>query len=148
MPAVVSGIASTSFKHQSDQALLERLNHAIFVAKVDAQHKLGPNHIEPHEVSQQREVLASLLGKLDEQVRSHGDEGALSATTMAFRGVADRFVKINPADVSDRLNELQRLQERLSDAQPLRDRDFRLLDSLQSLLEAEVGEGVRSLYRF
>lgn len=148
MPAIVSGIASTSFKHQSDQALLERLNHAIFVVKVAAQDKLGPHHIERHEVSQQREVLMRLLGSLDEQVRSRGGGADPSLTTMAFHGVADRFIRINPADVADRLRELQRLRERLSGVQPLRDRDFRLLDSLQRLLEAEAGEGVRGLYRF
>ena len=139
MPAVMNGFAYTSYKHQSDQELLSQLSNAILVLKLQAQGRLGQYHVESQAVKQQCETLA---GFLDDLIAS----SVGGATNLAFAGLADRFVKVNPADVQDRVAELRRLRQRLGGRQGIRDNDFRTLDSLQTLLEAEAAEDVRSLY--
>ncbi|MCL4508816.1 MAG: hypothetical protein M1296_04730 [Chloroflexi bacterium] len=140
MPAVMHGFAYTSYKHQSDQELLSRLSNALLVLKLHVQGRAGQQHAKAQDVPQQRETLVAFLDDLI-AVTVGG------ATKLAFAGLADRFVQVNPADVPDRLAELRRLRQRLASGQAIRDHDFRILDSLQALLEAEAAEDVRSLYR-
>ncbi len=140
MPVVMNGFAYTSYKHQSDQELLSRLSNAILVLKLQAQGRLGQYHLQSQEAEQQRETLVEFLDDL-----IAGTVGG--ATKLAFAGLADRVVKVNPADVQDRVAELRRLRQRLAGSEDIRDNDFRIVDSLQALLEAEAAEDVRSLYR-
>lgn len=140
--------AYTTYKDQSDQRLLDRLSDALFVLKVDAQGNLAEQGLSPTDVQASRQTLIAFLDGLVARVRLLRAEPTADAVDLAFTGLADRFVKVNPDDVADRLDELLRAQRRLAAGQPLTALDFHRLDALQALLEEETAEGVRGLYRF
>lgn len=139
--------AYTTYKDQSDQRLLDRLSKALFVLKVAAQERLVEQGLSPADVQQARQALVAFLDDLVARVHLLRAEPTEEAVNLAFTGLADRFVKVNPDDVADRLHELSRARARLAASQPLTDLDFRRLDALQALLEEETAERVRGLYR-
>jgi hypothetical protein len=139
--------AHTSHKNQRDQMLLKELNEAIFVLKLQAQRRLNDQGLRPEDAQQKRIELAKFLLDLEHRVHLLQGSPTNEDIKLAFTGLADQFVKINPSDVPDRLDELERLRKRLESKQELKERDFRLLDGLQLLLEKESVKGVRSLYR-
>ncbi len=140
--------AYTTYKDQSDQRLLDRLSDALFVVKIDAQGQLAEQGLSPADVQQARQMLIAFVDDLVARVQLLCGEPTDGKVNLAFTGLADRFIKANPADVPDRLDELLRAQRHLAEGQPLTDMDFRRLDALQALLEEETAEGVRGLYRF
>ncbi len=143
----MGSFAYTSYKHQRDQELLDRLNQAIFMLKLEAQQV--PTHRQrPGGVRATREDLVRFLDDLEARVRLLIGEPTSTEASLAFTGLADRFVRENVADVPDRLDQLQRVRDHLSGSQPLRERDFDKLDHLQSLLEEEAAEGVRGLFSY
>ena len=139
--------AYTNYKSQSDQRLLDRLSDALFVLKVDALGQLAEQGLSPADVQRSRNALMAFLDELVARVQVLRGESAERTVDLAFTGLADRFVKVNPGDVGDRLDELVRARERLLADQPVTELDFRRLDALQALLEEETAEGVRGLYR-
>jgi hypothetical protein len=139
----------STYKHQSDQDLLRRVASDILALKLRAQDGVVSAKVSNNAVADARTYLAQLLDELRQHVGTHDRLRPDFDLDVTLTGLAQRFVRVNPSDVSDRLAELERLRSRLIDfTQPLRDRDFTLLDGLQSLLEEETAEGVRSLYRF
>lgn len=121
----------------------------ILALKLQAQDGTADAEVSTIAVGDARANLAELLGELHQHVDTQDRLQPDFDLDVTLTGLAQRFVRVNTMDVPDRLAELERLRSRLSDpAQPLRDRDFNLLDGLQSLLEEETAEGVRSLYRF
>jgi hypothetical protein len=141
------GFSYTSQKHRRDQTLLTKLSDAIFVLKLHAQGELLNNSLQEKDVQDKREEIIQFLQKLEQRVLLLIGELVSDDVEMAFTGLADRFRKYNSADVQDRVAELERLRKRLSSATELRERDFQILDGIQSLLESETAEGVRNLYR-
>ncbi len=148
----MNALAYSSYKHQSDQELLDRLGRAILVLKLRAQDRLSAYGLDACDVHEAREHVEHFLDNLARCTRlvllEHIDDP--DDVDMAFTGLADRFIDVNPADVPDRIAELIRLRGRL-DRDPeaaLKERDFRLLDGIQALLEQETSEGVRGLYAF
>ncbi len=139
----------STHKHQSDKDLLRRLASGILTLKLQAQDGVRGDEASATAVRAARADLADLLGEFHQYADAHNHLRPEFDQDVTLSGLAQRFVCVNPSDVQDRLAELARVRSRLSDhAQPLRDRDFILLDGLQSLLEEETAEGVRSLYRF
>ena len=147
MDAAMSGFAYTSYKHQCDQELLDRLRSAIYVLKLDAQARGGEPGPDAEQVRRCRQDLAELLGDLAARVRAVTAEPFDGGLNLPYAGLADRFLAVNPHDVEDRLDALGRLRARLSSLQPLRPRDFTALDDLQLLLEEEAAEDARGLFR-
>jgi len=148
----MDAFAYSSYKHRSDQDLLDRLGRAIFVLKLQAQDRLPAYRLDARDADEGRAQVEHFLDDLSRcaclLTLEHVDDPA--GVDMAFTGLADRFVDVNPADVPHRVAELIRLRDRL-DREPdaaLKERDFRLLDGLQALLEQETAEGVRGLYAF
>lgn len=139
--------AYTTYKNQSDQQLLDRLSNALFVLKIDAQGQLAEQGLSPADVQQARLALVAFLNDLAARVHLLRREPTEGAVDLAFTGLADRFIKVNPEDVADRLDELSRARVRLAAGQPLTELDFYRLDALQALLEEETAESVRGLYR-
>jgi hypothetical protein len=148
----MNAFAYSSYKHRSDQDLLDRLGRAIFVLKLQAQDRLlayGLGTRDADDGHAQVEQFLDDLGRCTSLLILEPVDDP-EGVNMAFTGLADRFVDVNPADVSDRVAELIRLRDRL-DREPdaaLKERDFRLLDGIQALLEQETAEGVRGLYAF
>jgi len=148
----MNAFAYSSYKHRSDQDLLDRLGRAIFVLKLQAQDRLPAYGMGARDPDEERIHIEHFLDDLSRCVRvltlEHIDD--LEGVDMAFTGLADRFVDVNPADISHRVAELIRLRDRLDREPdgPLKERDFRLLDGIQALLEQETAEGVRGLYAF
>ena len=140
--------AYTTYREQSDQRLLDRLSEALFVLKVDGQGQLAAQELSTADVQRARDNLLNFLDAFAARVHLLRGEPVGESTDLAFTGLADRFVRVRPDDVPDRLDELMRARGRLSNGQPLTELDFRRLDALQGLLEEETTEGVRSLYRF
>ncbi len=149
---IVNAFAYSSYKHQSDQDLLDRLGRAIFVLKLQAQGRLSDYGLNSHDVDEGRAQAAQFLDDLTrctklllmEPVDDPDD------VDMAFTSVADRFVDVNPADVSHRIAEVTRLRDKLDNDLDgvLREYDVRVLDGIQALLEQETAEGTRDLYAF
>lgn len=143
----MDGFAYTSYKHQRDRALLERLSAALLALKLGAQGRLAENGLSNREVAKRRRDLDRFLAALEERVRLLRAEQPAPTVDMGFTGLADRFVRVNEHDVDDRLDELRRIRDELVHGVPLRPHDFRRLDALHALLEEEAAEGVRGLYR-
>lgn len=142
------GFNSTSHKHQRDQLQLQQLRDALYVLKVQAQQRMADYHLTDDIVDLKRSDISQLLADLDQHVQLFLDGSSLTTTNLDIAGLADRFIQVNPADVRDRIDDLRRLRQRLDNHLALTERDFRRLDDVQSLLEAEAAEGVRSLYGF
>jgi hypothetical protein len=142
------GFNSTSHKHQRDQLQLQQLREALYVLKVQAQQRLADYHLTDEIADLKRNDISQLLADLEQHVQLFLDGSSLTTTNLDIAGLADRFIQINPADVRDRIDDLHRLRQRLDKHLALTERDFRRLDDVQSLLEAEAAEGVRSLYGF
>ena len=158
----MSMFAYTSDKSQWDRDLLKTFSEAVYQLKVQAQ----GGGIPMNQLVSTRASLQSILQSLISRVQSlmpdrlggsvRGSEGLSDATIedinetqLAFTSLAFDFLDINPRDVGDRLEQLDRLGERLlSSSEPLGVRDVSLLDQLQSLLENEVAESTQSLYSF
>lgn len=137
----------TSHKHKSDQELLHRLSSALFVLKVQAQDQLAIHGLDEMQVQDSRKVLIKFLLELEKRVRHLALDYQDATVNLAFTGLADQFIKMNPADIPDRIDQLVRLRHNLETQHKLFDRDFRLLDRLQVQLQSEANEGVRRLYR-
>lgn len=140
-----SNFAYISRKHQSDQELLDRLSSSILALKMDAQsHQAQPSR----QVSSTRNDLVRFLRAVMERVHAVVVGSSDAGIQNQFTGLADRFITVNPHDVRDRLDEVERLCVRLSELKPLRPQDFTALDDLQTLLEEEAVDNVRGLFRF
>ncbi len=144
----MNAFAYSSYKHQADQELLDRLGRAIFVLKLQAENRLHDYGFADPDVVKEYRDLARFLDALVKRTRLLVMEPVAEQVDMAFTGLSNRFVGVNRADVPDRLAELTRLQSRLLEEECVKERDFRLLDSLHALLEEETAEGVRGLYAF
>jgi len=144
----MNAFAYSSYKHQADQELLDRLGKAIFVLKLQAENRLSDYGFVQQDVVNESRDLAAFLDALVKRTQLLTMTPVVEQVDMAFTGLSSRFVGINRADVPDRLAELTRLRSRLIEEECVRDRDFRLLDSLHALLEEETAEGVRGLYAF
>jgi len=144
----MNAFAYSSYKHQADQELLDRLGTAIFVLKLQVEDRLHDYGFADADVAKEYRDLAQFLDALVKRTRMLVMEPVAEQVDLAFTGLSHRFVAVNRADVPDRLAELTRLQSRLLDKGCVKDRDFRLLDSLHALLEEETAEGVRGLYTF
>ncbi len=144
----MKGFAYTSYKHRRDQELLRRLSDTIFVLKLQAQHELETNGLQMQDAQEGHRTLVDFLKRLENRVRLLDTKSADGDVDLAFTGLADRFVKVYPSDVADRLAELRRLRAEIAADQVLNDRAFGILDDVQALLQEEASEGVRSLYRF
>jgi hypothetical protein len=142
----MNAFAYSSYKHQADQELLVRLGKAIFVLKLQAENRLSDYGFVEHDVINEYHDLARFLDALVKRTKLLVMAPVVEQVDMAFTGLSNRFVGINRADVPDRLEELTRLQARLIKEECVKERDFRLLDSLHALLEEETAEGVRGLY--
>src|SRR5687767_12384411 len=119
--------ASTSYKHQCDQELLDRLIAIILVLKLDAQGRLFEHGRQAEEAIDKRQDLIRFLEDLINRVRFLISGDLQVPIDLTFTGLADRFVEYNPEDVEDRLEEVGRLRVRLINDQKLREQDFHLL---------------------
>lgn len=140
--------AYSSYKHQTDQELLDRLGKAIFALKLQAQNRLFEYGLDTRDVDEEYEDLATFLADLVKRTRLLVMEPIDGQVNMTFTGLSQRFIDVNRADVPDRIAEIVRLQLRLDQGEQMKDRDFQLLDGLHDLLEEESAEGVRGLYAF
>jgi len=166
----MSRFAYSSYKSEWDQKLLRSFSDAVYVLKLQAQKR----PMSTQEIADKRSELDSILEKLANQARSlaprnafglqmprpstvgiSGSSNNIETSNDAdddidFTSFASRFIDLNPADVADRLDEIERLRHRLdsSNQSPLNSREFNLLDRLQTLLELEVAQSVQSLYAF
>jgi len=131
----MNAFAYSSYKHRSDQDLLDRLGRAIFVLKLQAQDRLPAYGMGARDPDEERIHIEHFLDDLSRCVR-----------VLTLEHIDD----LDPADISHRVAELIRLRDRLDREPdgPLKERDFRLLDGIQALLEQETAEGVRGLYAF
>ena len=143
------GFASTSVKHESDQALLKRLSDAIYLLKLQTQGRLAEHGITAQDMYNTRDSVVQFIDDLKRRVLFLIDATVLDTNIdLAFTGIADRFVAYNSSDVEDRLDELMRTSTRIAQGQRLSDRELQHLDRLQSFLEEETAVGVRGLYNF
>lgn len=147
--ATASAFAHLPYAQQRSHELLSRLSDDLFVLKIQAQERLPEHGLRADDVRTARDDIATFLRDLMEQASSMVGSATGPGFNVSFMGIADRFVRLNPNDVPDRIAELGILQDLLLQSeQSLPSRDFRLLDRLQTLLEEETAESVRSLYRF
>lgn len=146
---MASAFAHLSYRQQRNQELLHRLSDGILALKLEAQGRLGGDGLAPLDASAKRRDVAAFLADLEAQVGLVAAVPAGATVDLAFSGLADRFARDAPGGVDDRLDQLNRLRGRLlaGDA-PLSDREYRLLDRLQALLEEETADDVRGLFRF
>lgn len=145
----MSRLAFSSYKQRTDEALLSRLSDDIFMLKLQAQGSLVEQDFDAQDVQNTLDDLRQLLMLLINRVRFMALGQMNLEIDQSFTALADRFIKENPADVQDRVAEIERLVSRLSLGTPaIKDRDFVHLDNLQVLLEQEAAEGVQGLYRF
>lgn len=145
---MASAFAHLSYRQQRNQELLHRLSDGILTLKLEAQGRAGEVSLDAPDPCEKRLDVAAFLADLAAQVRLVAATPAEGAVDLAFSGLADRFVRDAPGGVADRLDQLDRLRGRLLDGdRPLPDRDYRLLDRLQALLEEETAEDVRGLFR-
>ena len=144
----MNAFAYSSYKHQADQELLDRLGKAIFVLKLQAENRLSDYGFVQQDVVNEYRDLTQFLDALVKRTQLLVMTPVVEPVDMAFTGLSNRFVAVNRVDVSDRLAELTRLRLRLIEEECIKDRDFRLLDGLHALLEEETAEGVRGLYAF
>lgn len=136
-------------EHQRELELLNRLTTDILALKLEAQGRVTSESATHPNAHDARPSLIQLLGELERHIESGNSSSLGSDIEPAFLGLTRRFIQVNPSDVQDRLEQLRRLRARLADdAQPLRDRDYHLLDQVQALFQAETAEGMRNLYRF
>lgn len=139
----------TVSQHQRELELLNRLTSAILALKLEAQEGVQAGDIAVPTAYKARYVLIELLGELEQHVETRDSPTPGSDMDAVFSGLARRYVRVNPSDVKDRVGELSRLRDRLDDeSRPLRDQDYRLLDQLQAIFQAETAESTRNLYRF
>lgn len=124
--------AYSSYKHQTDQELLDRLGKAIFALKLQAQDRLCEYGLDARDVDNEHEDLAEFLDDLVRRTRLLVMEPIDGQVNMKFTGLSHRFIDVNRADVPDRIAELARLQLRLDEG-----------DQIE-----ESAEGVRGLYAF
>ncbi len=142
-----NNFAYTSYKHQCDQELLDGLSSSILALKLEAQGQATDRPTHDQTQSDRRKELEQFLRGLEERVRAVAFLPIDGGVNLPFAGLADRYIALNPQDVRDRLDELDRLRTRLHRAEPLRPQDFAMLDDLQTLLEEEAAENVRGLFR-
>lgn len=142
------GFNSTSYKHQRDQILLRRLRDALYVLKVQAQQRAAEHAMADEFIDEKRGEISQLLADLEQYIRIFLGDSPSAAANLDVAGLAERFIEAHSHDILDRLDEIGRVRENLDTEQTLTDLDFRRLDGVQSLLEAEAAEGVRGLYGF
>ncbi|MEL6402963.1 MAG: hypothetical protein AAFR81_01255, partial [Chloroflexota bacterium] len=121
-----------SFKHQQEKQLLQTMSEAIFALKLNAQDKTHENDITVEDIKQKRVSLADTLNKLIKTIQAIALEGETQENILeldfSYAGIASNFIKLNPKDVHDRVDELIRLKSKLDDEGELLPRDFQLLD--------------------
>jgi hypothetical protein len=137
-----------SFKHEKDKQTLHKISEAVFVLKLLEQNQLEENGFDTEDVTEKRNDLVLVLDKLISAVGKLINITKLVEIDISYLALANKFLQINPSDVSDRTEALQRLKDKLSDGKSLLPRDFQQLDKLQGLLEAEVLAALKDLYRF
>lgn len=146
---MVSAFAHLSYRQQQNQELLRRLSSGILALKLEAQGRLDadtPGMLDAHT---KRRDVADFLADLMSQAGLLAGESGAGGVDLAYSDLADRLVRDAQGGVADRLDQFDRLRRRLlTENDPLTDRDYRLLDRLQTLLEEETADDVRGLFRF
>lgn len=143
----MQGFAFSSYRYEQDQQLLEMLRSAILAVKRQAQDLLVEN--QRGEINQNsRHELINFLIQLEATVAFLYQGESSSDINLSLASLADKFIKVNPNDVEDRVAQITRMRARLVSEEQLLDRDFQLLDRLQSLLEDVVVQGIEALFRF
>ncbi len=146
---MVSAFAHLPYRQQRNQELLHRLSDGILALKLEAQgraHDGGRDMPDPRE---KRQDIAAFLAALESQVGLEAGLPGVTVVDLAFSGLAERFTRDAAGGVADRIDQLDRLRARLlTGTVPLSDREYRLLDRLQTLLEEETADDVRGLFRF
>jgi len=163
--AAMTKFAFTSYKSEGDRELLNIFSDAVYLLKLQAQNR----PVSVQDIADKRSQLDAILENLINQVRALGpglapglriseftsrasgsDDIETDDSDIDFTNFAFRFIRFNPADVNDRLEEVERLRKSLlsNNHSALNSREFNLLDRLQTLLEAEVARSVQSLYAF
>lgn len=136
-----------SFKSKQDRELLNTLREAIFILKLEVQRRLYQNGYTEADLMKSKLTLAEFLSNL-ESTTSFLSKGILEKDLdFAFVGFANRFIKVNPDDVSDRIETIKRVHTKIQNNGTLLERDFQFLDRLQSYLEEEVAQSVQGLFR-
>lgn len=146
---MVSAFAHLSYRQQQNQELLRRLSSGILALKLEAQGHLGARPKVQRDGVHGRQDVAAFLADFTEHLeRMVGDKGT-GNIDLAYSDLAERLIQDAQGSVADRIDQLDRLRLRLSDgAARLSDRDYRLLDRLQALLEEETVADMRGLFRF
>lgn len=143
----MQGFAFSSYRYEQDQQLLEMLRSAILAVKLQAQDLLiGKQKDEIKQDSTQ--ALIDFLIQLEATIAFLHRGEASSDINLSLANLADKFIKVNPNDVEDRVGRVTRMRARLAGKEQLLDRDFQLLDGIQSLLEDVVVQGIEALFRF
>lgn len=146
---MMSAFAHLPYRQQRNQELLHRLSDGILALKLEAQGRPADGGRGMPDPREKRQDIAVFLADLEAQVGIVAGIPGATAVDLAFSGLAERFARDAAGGIADRIDQLDRLRSRLlSDAAPLSDRQYRLLDRLQTLLEEETADDVRGLFRF
>jgi len=142
----MSALSFSDYQHQRARHLLEVLNDAIFVLKLDAQGKLTENGYTPEDTAQQQQTLVQFLERLSSTIQFLREEEESAHADYLL--LAHRFIEHNPTTARSRIQSLERIRDRLTVHETLGERDFEQLDILHRLLEARVIQGYKGLFRF
>ncbi len=146
---MVSAFAHLPYRQRRNQELLHRLSDGILALKLEAQGRTHVGAFGMPDPREQRRDIAAFLADLESQVEYTTESADGTAVDIAFSGLAQRLVRDASGGIDDRIAQLDRLRMRLlTGADPLSDREYRLLDRLQALLEEETADDVRGLFRF
>ena len=133
-----------SYKNNRDRKLLEALNRAILVLKWQQQKK--PQPFTETDVTQSRIFLLDFLAKLSIAAKFLLRTEDVQSIDLDYVSVARQFLRANEHDVESALDNIRELRDYIQQNDPQHD-DFVYLDRLQTMLETEVDNAIRGLYR-
>ena len=144
----MSGIGIISQEYKNTANLFKTLNESIILLKKQYFHLRSAENITEQEIFTSREILASILGQIVEKL---SDNNVLRENEQDSPQIPPFFIKRlqeqHKGNIDWYKDDLEEVQQILSDGQPLIEEFINRLDELCEQLDAETTRLYRKLRR-
>jgi hypothetical protein len=141
----MSEISALAHEYRAASQLSETLNRALIGLK-KARRGTPDETVDPEELRRARAAVATILEWIATALRAEAGEG-LRGISEIPPAVTTHILERHRGDLPYYVDDLDKLQKRLSGVEALSDGDLKLLDEIVALIDKETAQVFRRLMR-